>query len=400
MRILGRAKHFHYGAGIAAAALACLQPGIDPVFLTLLSSAHGIAPADHGWIVGATQSGMALGSLLVMRLGSRMRPRLAPMAALLALISGVATAQVEDTRMLLPLRGGYGLAMGIVYTQAMSKTAGLRPHNAYAAVFLLQLLLSTLVALILPAIAAASDPAMALLAHALVPLAALAALLSSAGAAARKPDAAKPSSRPHLPLPDSTAWALAAASLSFICATMMVWSFTGALAAAAHFSEMALGRAVAAGSVAGALTALFVMRERAVVPLPLTGLLSGLSLLAPMAAIPTGRDSALLLSVILLNIGSTAIIIRCSGTAAARSPDPHFQRVVAFTHSGGMILGPAIGSLLMRGFGVAGLKGGMMAALTAGCGALLLSRRRQARQADGTHGGEAEGTECRGPHSG
>ena len=50
-------------ACIAAAALALLQPGIDPVFLTLLTAATGLDPSDHGWIVGATQGGMAIGAV-------------------------------------------------------------------------------------------------------------------------------------------------------------------------------------------------------------------------------------------------------------------------------------------------------------------------------------------------
>lgn len=56
----------HVNAGIdpylrlrIGAALALLQPGIDPVFLVLLSSHSGLALADHGLVVGASPAGMA-----------------------------------------------------------------------------------------------------------------------------------------------------------------------------------------------------------------------------------------------------------------------------------------------------------------------------------------------------
>ncbi|HEX7853423.1 MAG TPA: MFS transporter [Sphingobium sp.] len=374
MRITRGSGLFRYGVGILTAALACLQPGIDPVFLTLLSAAHGVHPADHGWIVGATQSGMALGSVIVLRFGSRLPSVAFPLSAVAALLASIATVRVEATALLLVLRGCYGLAMGVIYTHAMSRAALSRPHGAYGAVFLIQLLLSTLVALLLPRIAAAGSPALALATHSLVPLAALLMTLVSGRLGRGTGAAPLPTLDQHgKDRPDAAAWALATASLLFICTTMMVWSFTGALASAAHFSGATIGSAVAVGSIAGAATALFVMREKIIVPLPLTGLLAGLSLLSPMVAIPTGAAPLFLLSIILLNIGSTAIIIRCSGAAAARSRDPQFQRVVAFTHSGGMILGPVTGSLLTHSFGAAGLEGGAMLALAAGCGALLLA---------------------------
>ncbi|MET0365774.1 MAG: MFS transporter [Sphingobium sp.] len=384
-RLFQRQRVRKGAAGIFAASLACLQPGIDPVFLTLLSAAHAVNPVNHGWIVGATQSGMALGSLVVLRLGSRIPWLLFPLAALVALLASLTTASIGQIAALLPIRGCYGFGMGIIYTHCMSSAAAWRPNGAYGAVFLIQLVLSTVVALILPAVASSSGPALALAMLAFVPVAALIVLLLSARLALPGPAGMSllPDADERHPT-DAAGWALALASLLFICTTMMVWSFTGALATAAHISEAVIGRAVAIGSVAGAITALFVMREKPVVPLPLTGLLAGLSLLAPIVAIPGGQAMPFILSVILLNIGSTAIIIRCSGMATARSRDPLFRRLVAFTHSGGMILGPATGSVLTSTLGPAGLEDGAILAIVAGCAALLFAAVRSSAAGDGT----------------
>ncbi|CAN5384419.1 hypothetical protein BH10PSE13_BH10PSE13_10940 [soil metagenome] len=360
------------GASILAAALALLQPGFDPVFLTILSAAHGTGLTHHGWVVGATQSGMALGSLVVLQSGSRLPQAILPLAAFCACLASLATAGASDIILLLAIRALYGTAMGIIYIQVMSDAAATRPNGAYGAVFLTQLVIATLVALLLPAIAASTQPRIALATLAIVPAICLTLILS--GAATRRPAA--------IPVPpeseegewsDAAGWALATASLLFICTTMMVWSFTGALAMTAHISETVIGRAVAIGSIVGAATALFVMREQPFLPLPLTGLMSGLSLLSPIIATAIGGDGLFILSVVLLNIGSTAIIIRCSGMATARARCIRFRRIVAATHSLGMILGPVAGSLLTSAWGTIGLVVGALLTLMSGCIALLLA---------------------------
>lgn len=360
-------------ASIFAAALALLQPGFDPVFLTILSAAHGTVLAHHGWVVGATQSGMALGSLLVLKAGSRLPPAILPLAAIFAIIASLATAVAEETMLLLAIRAIYGAAMGIIYIQMMSRAAIARPNGAYAAVFLTQLVIATLVALLLPALAAGTHPRIALAALALVPATCLTLILSGRTAGGPAATIAATPDTEGGRLSDAAGWALATASLLFICTTMMVWSFTGALALAAHIGEETIGRAVALGSIVGAVTALFVMREQPVVPLPLTGLLSGLSLLSPIAATAIGGDGLFILSVILLNIGSTAIIIRCSGMASARAKSGLFRRLVAATHSVGMILGPVAGSVLTSTWGNAGLVAGALLTVSSGCVALLLA---------------------------
>jgi len=181
---------------------------------------------------------------------------------------------------------------------------------------------------------------------------------------------------------DAGAWALAAASLLFICATMMIWSFAGAMAAAARIEEGVIGRAVAIGAVAGALTALAVSRERLLVNISVTGLFAGLCLLAPIPGAASGDAGLFILSIVLFNIGSTAIIIRCSGLATARSLDPLFRRLVACTHALGMILGPVTGSVLTMTLGDKGLAGGAIVFILAGCVALLLASVWERSQPD------------------
>ncbi|WP_275487175.1 MFS transporter [Sphingobium arseniciresistens] len=364
---------------ILLAALALLQPGIDPVFLTLLSSANGVDPVDHGWIVGAAQIGMALGSLCVWLAGSRLPRHALTLAAVSALAASLVTARLGGLGALVLVRGGFGLAMGMIYTHAVSSAAARRPSGAYGAVFLVQLLLSTAAALLLPLVAAASGPALALCALAVVPLAATGMTLLPGNAAvdrAAESYGRDLSDRPvaSVTTPPATppaAWALAIATFCFVATSMMVWSFAGAMATHAGIDEGSIGWAVAVGSVAGAITALAVMREETLVPLPVTGILCGLCLLSPVLLTPGGDENLFTLSVILLNIGSTAIIIRCSGLASAASDDPLFRRFVACTHGLGGIAGPLIGSLVSLAMGMEHLGGGAMVMMAGGCLALF-----------------------------
>lgn len=371
-------------AGIAIAALALLQPGFDPVFLAELSAAHDTELTLHGWIVGATQGGMAAGSLVI--LGARGRLPLAafPLAALGAMAASLLTAITPGIGMLLAIRAVYGFAMGLIYTQAMSRAAISRPNSAYGAVFLTQLIIASLVAIALPALAGLADPHIALAGLAIVPATILALLLTgtSIGTTAWRQEAAtrETGKTGHS---DPAGWALVAACLLFICSTMLVWSSTGALAITAGISELAIGRAVAIGSVVGAVTALFVMRERLVFPLSLTGCLAGLALMSPIAATAFGGEGLFTLSVLLLNIGSTAIIVRTSGEATARARSMLFRRLVATTHSVGMILGPVAAALLTSTWGMPGLVWGAATGLTSGCAALLLSALLEHRKNDG-----------------
>lgn len=366
----------HAGLCVLVGALACLQPGIDPVFLTLLSATHGTEPADHGFVVGATQGGMALGSLLVWRLGAQMPRATLLLAALCAVCTSLLTAVASDiarhTGALLSLRAAYGLAMGMIYTQATSSAAAVRPTGAYGAVFLVQLLLASVAALALPALAERAGGRTALLSLALVPLLTVPFLLATAPRATTA--RATITEREIVP---AFGWTMAAATFLCICATMMVWSFTGALAVRAGISEEVIGRAVALGSIAGALSALATLREKTVVPIPLSGFLAGLSLIAPLVLTETGNEAVFLLAMVAFNIGSTAIIIRTSGLAAGASNNPLFQRFVAATHPLGMICGPALGSIMALGAGAVGLQSVAMVVTAAACLSLLLASRQR-----------------------
>ncbi|WP_052223494.1 hypothetical protein [Novosphingobium malaysiense] len=361
---------------IILACVGCLQPGIDPVFLTLLSSVHGLAPEFHGWVVSATQSGMAIGSLLTWRWGARIPQAGFMLAAGFAAIAALATPHATPLPALLALRALYGATMGMLYTQAMSNAAMNRPHGAYGAVFLCQLMLSTAIAIGLPAISGVAGPATALTALVAAPLGALMLVMfssQSTGQGLHRPEPADPQ---ELEATSFRAWATAGATLLFICSTMMVWTFSGALAVEAGISEAVIGQAVALGSLAGAATAFLVMRERAVVPPPLTGLLAGISLLAPIAATRSGDDMLFIVAIVLLNVGSTAIIVRSSGLASAASRGSLFRRFVACTHALGMIMGPLTGSLAAGTFGRTGLLVAAVLTITTACLLLLFAEAR------------------------
>lgn len=355
-----------------AAVLGCLQPGIDPVFLTLLSDACHIPAAAHGLIVGGTQAGAALGSLAVWRLGPLLPQRVLIVGAASAALLSLGTPLADGLAPALALRCGYGLAMGMIYAHTMSATAARRPNKAYGAVFLVQLLLSTLISLVLPELALALGAGAALATLALAPAGAFAALLAMQRRD-RSREAAATAEVVHAHVPGA-GWALAAATFWFICSTMLVWSFAAALAVAAGIDERTIGRAVAIGSLAGAVTAFAVMREKLLVPLPATALLAGAALAAPVLFTAPGEDLAFIAAIIALNIGSTAIIIRCSGLATATSRDSRFRTFVACTHTFGLIAGPTIGSAMMAWSGADGLLAGLSVTLTAGVGAVAYAR--------------------------
>ena len=360
------------GAASLAAALGCLQPGIDPIYLTVLSDARPVPLEAHGLVVGFTQAGSALGALTIWRLGAVLPRWTVLAAAVLAFLCSVAVIVADSLPTVLACRVGYGLAMGVIYATTMAAYAARRPNKAYGAVYLTQLILSTVVSLALPELMLVAGAEAALMAMVLVPAFALvtlvpfvrsASMIDGAvdGAGDGMPGAA--TGRSAVP---AAGWALAAATFWFICSTMLVWSFSAALATRAGIADRTIGQAVAIGSVVGALTAAAVMRERLLVPLPVTALLSGLALASPVVLTMPGADGAYVASIVLLNIGSTAIIIRCSGLATATSRDSRFRVFVACTHSLGLIAGPLLGTAMMALFGREGLLIGVALALTGG----------------------------------
>lgn len=352
-----------------AAALGCLQPGIDPVFLALLSQASHVPFAAHGIIVCGTQAGAALGSLAVWRLGPALPHRTVIGATVIALACSLATAVVDDTGALLAIRCCYGLMMGMVYAYAMGRYAARKPNRAFGAVFLIQLVLSTVVSLVLPEAERVVGADATLTVLALAPAGALVAVLLMPARDTLREDSAD-AARAVVPI---AGWALAAATFWFICATMLVWSFSAGLAAEAGIGNRTIGQAVALGSIVGAATAFAVMREKMLVPLPATALLAGAALIAPILLTKPHADLAFVVSIVLLNIGSTAIIIRCSGMAAAASADSRFRIFVAFTHSLGLIAGPMLGTIMIHAVGGDGLFIGVVMALSCGLGSVILA---------------------------
>lgn len=353
-----------------AAVLGCLQPAIDPVFLTLLSSATRLDNAAHGWVVGVTQTASTLAALGVWWLGPRMPLRAIVALALGAMMASLLTPLAAGLPGILALRGLYGLGMGAVYARAMGGFATRRPTGAYAIVLLVQLMLATLVSLVLPDLAGRIGAGRALALLALAPLGAALALVGTNDAAKGRPHTEEILRSGATP---RAGWALALANFWFICATMMVWSLSGALAVQAGHSEGLIGRAVAIGSLAGAATALAVMRERLRVPLPVTACLVGAALLAPLVLTRPGAGPDFVLAMVLLNIGSTAIIIRCSGLASALGLGPRFRVFVAATHNLGMSAGPALGSGLLWVLPDGGLLLGAGAAVLAGVAAVVVA---------------------------
>lgn len=357
------------GVGLAAplaAAIGCLQPGIDPVFLTVLSHASDVPGAAHGLVVGTTQAGGALGALAVWRFGGSIPRAMFPCAAAFAVACSLLTTNADSLGGVLPARMGYGLAMGAIYAHTMAAYARTGPNKAYAAVYLLQLLIATLASTVLPEAEAAMGARGALALLAIAPMVAMLALLTIPLTA----DEASPDAPIHAPVP-AAGWALAAATFWFICATMLVWSFSAALAGAAGLSDRTIGQAVAIGSIVGAATALAVMRERLWVPLPVTALLGGAALAAPVLMTVPDGGALFTASIILLNIGSTALIIRCSGLASATSSDSRFRTFVACMHSLGTIAGPVLGTVMMMTLGPKGLLGAAAFAILAGLASVI-----------------------------
>jgi hypothetical protein len=93
------------------------------------------------------------------------------------------------------------------------------------------------------------------------------------------------------------------------------------------------------------------------------------------AAVPDPAGDALgfVLAMVLLNIGSTAIIIRCSGLASALGLDPRFRVFVAATHNLGMSAGPALGSGMLWVLPDGGLLLGAGFAVVAGVLAVIVA---------------------------
>jgi hypothetical protein len=320
-----------------AAVMGCLQPAIDPLFLTLLSQATSVPLAAHGWIVGVTQGAAAIGALACWRLGDRAPAQVGVLLGAGALAAAGLTPFAQSVAAVLALRAVFGFAMGAIYARAMAAFATRRPVGAYGLVLLTQLLAATAISLVLPICAARYGVDAALLALGIVPGVAMGCMALVEGGGRQLVWAAE-SKTPR------AGWAMAWGNMWFIGATMMVWSLSGALAIEAGLSEAAVGHAVALGSLAGVVTALMVIREKRWVPMPVTAVLVGGCLLSPLLLTGLADGLGYMTAMVLLNIGSTAIIIRCSALATIMALSARFRIFVAATHNLGMTIGPALGS--------------------------------------------------------
>lgn len=357
-----------------AAALACLQPGIDPVYLIVLSANAAISPSSHGLIVGASQFGMMLGALLYWCFPTRIGRRAATAAAAMGLAIGLLTVAAGTVPMLIGLRGLYGFFMGILYTRGVSTAARSSAGRAFGTVFLMQLLLSSLVAALLPWIAARAGSAIALATLALVP-----AVILLLVATERRGDAPLPHARAmesgmrRMPAP-LAAFTVTAALFLFICATMMIWSRVGALAVAAGCTQEQIGWGVAVGSLSGAAVAVAISYMRQRVPVLIGGWTSAIAMIVPL--LPLGQINAITFIILMIafNVGSTYAIIRTSALAVELNPTGLMRRAASAMHPIGMTAGPLLGFVAIRLNGHAGLVAMAMIAVLGATAALALSR--------------------------
>ncbi len=340
------------------AALACLQPGIDPIFLVLLSHNSGLPIIDHGWIVGASQAGMALGAVLAWRGPQHASRSLALAAALGGLGAGLVTVLLDDFAVLLLVRLAFGLCCGFLYNLALAEATAKAPPHAFGTIFLFQLLLAAGVSTLLPYVSEAMGIGTAMLVLALVPASICLLLPQDAGNRAIAYAAAE-AGAPRLPVPIAPIAVLA----MFICMNMMVWSYVGALATAARLSEEVIGWGVALGSLSGAIPALLLAHVRARLPLLIAGGLSGIAILSPLLAPSALSAAGFVLVMCLFNIGAIYAVVRFSSLAVDRNPSPQNRRAVAATHSIAMIAGPLSGALATRAGGFVALEALAAAAL-------------------------------------
>lgn len=344
-----------------AAGLGLLQPGIDPVFLVLLSANSNLAPTSHGLVVGVSQAGMAAGALLAAR--SR-QPAFLRLAGIAGTLAALATVFADGIWAVLALRAVFGLATGMIYAAALrDATAAARapsPAHAMGTILLAQLALATLVALLLPEVASIAGPAIALLCLAVVPIAATCLLVSDR--------AASPEVVGEIESPQRLSPAIVAVFL-FVAASAMIWSYVGAGAVVAGFSNHIVGLAVALGSVAAGIAALVVARATPRLPLPASAALTGLAMAAPL--LMAGSAFAYVAAMIAFNIGATYAVARFSAVAIGQGD----RAAVPAVQSVAMVAGPLVGAAAVALGGAPAL--GFVAVLTlaAGVAAIFVNGR-------------------------
>lgn len=356
------------------AGLAFLQPGIDPVFLVLLSAHAGVGLEDHGLIVGASQAGMAAGALVTAVLPRLPRAALG-MAAAAGIAASLATAGAAGFPALLAARGLFGFTAGLLYAAQLRSATATAPAHGMGMILVFQLVFAALVGMVLPEIAARAGPSAALACLAAVPLANLVLI---AGA----PDRVEPAAPRRLATPYRIDAASAAVVL-YVAASMMIWSYIGARAVSLGLSDAAVGAGVAAGSVAAGVAALAVARGAPTLPTPASGLLAALALASPFV---TGTSTlGFVAAMILFNIGATYSVARFSARAIERQDSA--RSAVPALHGIAMVIGPFVGAAAVAAGGYAALATIAALALVAAVAALVIDGQRgDAASANGAKG--------------
>ncbi|MBC7522334.1 MAG: hypothetical protein H7268_14730 [Sandarakinorhabdus sp.] len=344
------------------AALALLQPGIDPVFLVLLSSHSGLALADHGLVVGANQAGMAAGAL-VAALVPRLPRRALAAAAVAGAMASAATVLPDGLLAILVCRAIFGLAAGLLYTAALRAATARAPAQTVGTIMFLQLVAATLVALALPALASLAGPGAALPCLAAIPL---------VNAALLVPDAAIPCPAGRaVAAPQPIDLALVAVFL-FVAASMMVWSYIGARAVGAGLSSQAVGAGVALGSIAAGAAALMVARGTPWLPVPVSATLAALAMAAPFAA--PASTLGFIAPMIAFNIGSTYATARFSALAIERSDSA--RGLVPALQAVAMVVGPLCAAAAVGRGGIPAVAAVTVLALLVAVATLAIDRLR------------------------
>ncbi|CAN5344935.1 hypothetical protein BH10PSE12_BH10PSE12_18410 [soil metagenome] len=349
-----------YLRNLVMAALACLQPGIEPVFLNLLTAHAGLAPLQHGWVAGSGQLGMALGALLCWSVPAMTGRSVALGAGAIGCAATIAMLDAFQLEWIMAARTIMGFSAGILFTRATSAATRANANHAFGMILLIQLLLATAVSLALPLVALQTSPAFAIGLMALCPAAICLLLVAEREQGEREQGEWEQANRitsysdervaiAHRPLAVSVAAILA--MFLFIVTTMMIWSYAGALGANMGLDDSSIGLAVAIGSFSGVLPALAAARMTVRVAPALTGLACGMAMLTLLAvpALDMGR-AGFIGAMCFFNIGSTFAIIHFSALAVGSQAPAALRRCVAALHCTAMVVGPfAAGSAVELG---------------------------------------------------
>jgi subtilisin family serine protease len=309
---------------------------------------------------------MAAGAVLVAR-ARRPALRFAGVAGTLA---AIATVFADGLLAILMIRAVFGFATGMLYAAALrDATAQSRapsPSHAMGTILFAQLGFATLVALLLPEIAHAAGPAVALVSLLAVPAAAGLLLVVD--------------QRGHhdVPLQIDGGHGLTPAMggvFLFVAASAMIWSYVGADAVLDGFSNRTVGIGVALGSVAAGAAALAVAQAKPRVPLVASAALAALAMAAPLLV--TGSALAYVAAMVAFNVGATYAVARFSAVAIAHGAGA--RALVPAGQSVAMVIGPLVGAAAMA-HGVFGGLGIVAAlALLGGVAALFADGRSRSR---------------------